>query len=123
MVKNPPANMGDARKAGSVLGLGRSLGGGSGNPLQCSYLDNPWAEVPGGLHYMEPQRVGHYRARTHMQQCICGKIWTRSHPTGWGCNPPARSPELTIPSRILLRRGRALRFPFISSLSLEVGSG
>ena len=38
VVKNPPANTGDA---GSVPGLGRSPGGGNGNPLQCSCLGNP----------------------------------------------------------------------------------
>ena len=37
-VKNPPANAGDE---GSVPGLGRSSGGGNGNPLQYAYLENP----------------------------------------------------------------------------------
>ena len=32
MVKNPVANAGEARDTGSVPGLGRSLGGGHGNP-------------------------------------------------------------------------------------------
>ena len=41
VVKNPPANSGDARDAGSIPGLGRSPRGGHGNPLQHSYLDNP----------------------------------------------------------------------------------
>ena len=36
MVKNLPANAGDLRDAGSILGLGRSSGGGHGNPLQYS---------------------------------------------------------------------------------------
>ena len=40
VVKNPPANAGDARDAGSILGLGRSPGGGNGNPLQYSCLEN-----------------------------------------------------------------------------------
>ena len=31
----------DMRDAGSVPGLGRSPGGGHGNPLQDSYLENP----------------------------------------------------------------------------------
>ena len=39
-VKNPPANAGDARDAGSIPGLGRSFGGGNGNPLQYSCLGN-----------------------------------------------------------------------------------
>ena len=41
VVKNPPANAGDLRDAGSIPGWGRSPGGGNGNPLQCSYLENP----------------------------------------------------------------------------------
>ena len=41
MVKNSPANAGDIRYVGSILGMGRSLGEGHDNPLQCSYLENP----------------------------------------------------------------------------------
>ena len=41
MVKNPPANAGDAGDVGSVPRLARSLGGGHGNPLQSSFLGNP----------------------------------------------------------------------------------
>ena len=39
-VKNPPANAGDIRDTGSVPGLGKSSGGGHGNPLQYSCLEN-----------------------------------------------------------------------------------
>ena len=31
--KNPPANAGDIRDPGSILGFGGFLGGGHGNPL------------------------------------------------------------------------------------------
>ena len=41
VVKNPPANAGDARDAGLTRGFGRSPGGGHGNPLQYSCLENP----------------------------------------------------------------------------------
>ena len=41
VVKNPPANAGDIRAAGSIPGLGRSPGGGNGNPLPYSCLGNP----------------------------------------------------------------------------------
>ena len=41
MIKNPPANAGDIRDVGSVLGWGISPGGGHGNPLQYSCLENP----------------------------------------------------------------------------------
>ena len=41
VVKNPPANAGDVRDMGSVSGLRRPPGGGHGNPLQYSCLENP----------------------------------------------------------------------------------
>ena len=41
VIKNPPANAGDIRDASSIPGLERSPGGGHGNPLQYSYLENP----------------------------------------------------------------------------------
>ena len=41
VVKNLPANVGDIRDKGSIPGSGRSSGGGHGNPLQCSCLENP----------------------------------------------------------------------------------
>ena len=41
VVKNLPANAGDIRHVGSILGLGRSPRGGHGNPLQYSCLKNP----------------------------------------------------------------------------------
>ena len=53
VVKNPPANAGDARDAGSIPGLGRSSRVGNGNSLQYSCLENPmdggawWAAVHG----------------------------------------------------------------------------
>ena len=51
VVKNPPANTGDGRDAGSIPGSGRSPGVGNGNPLQYSCLENSmdrgawWATV------------------------------------------------------------------------------
>ena len=41
VVKNLPANAGDAREAGSIPGLGILLGGGNGNLSQYTCLDNP----------------------------------------------------------------------------------
>ena len=40
MVKNPSASAGDIIDEGSIPGLGRSPGGGHGNPLQHSCLEN-----------------------------------------------------------------------------------
>ena len=50
MIKNPPASAADT---GLIPGSGRSPGGGNGNPLQYSFLENPmdrgdwWATVLG----------------------------------------------------------------------------
>ena len=41
MVENLPAGAGDVRDVGSIPGSGRSPGGGHGNPLQYSCLENP----------------------------------------------------------------------------------
>ena len=53
VVKNHPANAGYLRDASSIPGLGRSPGGGHGNPLQHPCLENAmdrgacWATVHG----------------------------------------------------------------------------
>ena len=57
MVKNLPANAGDIRDADSILGLGRSPGGGHGDPLQYSCLENPMDEEPNGLQFIGLQRA------------------------------------------------------------------
>ena len=41
VVKNPPASAGDIRNMGLIPGSRRSFGGGRGNPLQYSCLENP----------------------------------------------------------------------------------
>ena len=41
MVKSLAANAGDVRDVGSIIGWGRSPGGGDGNPFQYSCLENP----------------------------------------------------------------------------------
>ena len=56
MVKNLPANAGDASL---IPELGRSLGGGNSNPLQYSCLRIPWTEEPGGPQSIGSQRVRH----------------------------------------------------------------
>ena len=54
MVKNMPANAGDIRDMGLILGSGRSSGGGLGNPFQYSCLENPmdrgdWCDTVNGV--------------------------------------------------------------------------
>ena len=41
VVKSPPASLGDTRDTSWVPGSGRSAGGGNGNPLLYSCLENP----------------------------------------------------------------------------------
>ena len=52
VVKNPPANTGDA---GSIPGSGRYPGEANGNPPQYSCLGNPVDREPGGLQHMGSQ--------------------------------------------------------------------
>ena len=73
VVKNPPANAGDVRDVALIPGSGRFPGGGHGNPLQYSCLENPidrgawWATVHRAgkswtqlkQHNMHAQTSGH----------------------------------------------------------------
>ena len=77
MVKNPAASAGDA---GSIPGLGRSPGEGNGNPLQCSYLENPMDRGAGGLQSIGSQRVGHNWAT---KQQFGFKEMTGRHNSDW----------------------------------------
>ena len=65
VVKDPPANAGDTGDAGSIPGVGRSPGGGTGNPLQCSCLENSMPEEPGGPQFTGSQRVKHSLVTLH----------------------------------------------------------
>ena len=57
VIKSVPDSTRDVRDPSSIPGLGRSPGGGHGNPLQYSCLGNS-IEEPGRLQSMGPQRVG-----------------------------------------------------------------
>ena len=60
VVKNLPANARDIREVGLIHGLGRSPGGGQGNPLQYSCLENPHGQRSlGGL-----RSIGHIELDT-----------------------------------------------------------
>ena len=55
--KESTCNVGDL---GSIPELGRSPGGGHGNPLQYSCLEeSPWTEEPGRLKSLGSETVGH----------------------------------------------------------------
>ena len=82
VVKNPPANAGDS---GSIPGLGKSPGGGNGNPLQYSCLENPMGRGSlVGYSLWGHKRVGHALAIEHSRQ---NKL--RQHHVGlqWVLNP------------------------------------
>ena len=65
MIKNLPANEGDTRDVGSVLGWGRSCGGGNGNPLQYPCLEDSvdrgaWWAAPWGCKELDmTERLAH----------------------------------------------------------------
>ena len=69
-IKNPSAKAGDVRDAGSLSGLGKSPGGGHGNPLQYSCLENPtdreawWAIV----HRVVKSRTRLKQLSTHQSE-------------------------------------------------------
>ena len=58
VVKNLPVNAGDT---GSILGMGRSPEGGSGNPLQYLCLENP-------MDRRAWWTIAHRVARSHMTE-------------------------------------------------------
>ena len=59
VVKNPFADSGDTREAGSIPGWGRSPGEGNGNPLQYCCLENSIDRGACGLESVRLQRVRH----------------------------------------------------------------
>ena len=59
MVKDPPANEGDTREAGTVPGLVRSPEEGMETHSSILAWRIPWTEEPGGLQSMGLQRDGH----------------------------------------------------------------
>ena len=67
LVKNPPANTGDIKDVSLIPGSGRSPGGGHGNPLQYSCLENLmdrgawWATV----HRVAKSQTQMKQLRTH----------------------------------------------------------
>ena len=72
MVKNLPANAGDARDRHSIPALGRSSGEGKGNPLQYSSLGNSmdrgawWATVH-GVAESQTRLSMHMQAESHIK--------------------------------------------------------
>ena len=72
VLKNPPANAEDIRDVDSLPGLGRSLGGGHGNPLRYSCLENP---MDRGAWWATVHRVA--QSRTQLRQLSTYHRWKR----------------------------------------------
>ena len=91
MVKDPPANAGDVRDTGSILGSGRSSGGGNGNPLQYPCQENP---VDRGAWRATVHGVAQSRTQLSDLGCMCTPgvrgpvavhtaiLWPHLHPQG-----------------------------------------
>ena len=98
VVKNLPASAGDIRDVASVLRLGRSPGGGHGNPLCILAWRMAWTEEPGGLQSTESQWVRHDWSDL---ACTNTHTWTR-HPScfrGWqtdSCSWAGSGPRLVF---------------------------
>ena len=71
MVKNLPANTGDVRDVGSVLGLGGSPGEGNDYPLQYSCLEN---SMDRGALWATVQRVEN--SWTQLKQLSMCALWS-----------------------------------------------
>ena len=67
VAKNPPLSSGDLKYLGSIPELGRSPGGGHGNPLQYSCLENPMDRKawPAQVHRVSKSWTGKRRLNKH----------------------------------------------------------
>ena len=80
--KKSACNAGDL---GLIPGSGRSPGEGPGNPRQCSCLENPRTEEPGGLQSRGSRRAEHsWAVRLSLLFLISS---AHSHSCVWLCNP------------------------------------
>ena len=80
VVKNLPASAGGIRDVDSIPGSGKAPGGGQGNPLQCSCLEDP---LDRGAWWATVYRVSETRTQlkwlsTHTRVCLgtCVSVWS-----------------------------------------------
>ena len=76
MVKYSPATTRDVRDVGSTPGLRKSPGGGHGNPLQCSCLENP---MDRGAWEAPVHRAA--KSRTQLNRLSTQHTWIRQSPS------------------------------------------
>ena len=70
MVKNPPANEGDARDGVSISGSGRTPRGRNGNPSSNLAWRIQWAEEPGGQSPWSPKKLD-MTERLTLYETVC----------------------------------------------------
>ena len=75
VVKNPLSDAGDTRDVGSIPGLGGSPGGGHGNPLQFSCLENPmdrgtWRAAVQGVTQSRTRLITHALSFSSFQKGV-----------------------------------------------------
>ena len=83
VVKNLPANVGDIRDEGPIPGLGKSPGGGNGNPLQYSCLENPmdrgaWRATVHGVAKRQTQLSVSMHIHTHTSTYFEKKLYLKN---------------------------------------------
>ena len=84
VVKNLPPNAGDTRDVGLIPGLGRSSGGGPGNPIQYSCLGNP---MDRGAQWATIRSVA--KSQTSLRQLIMhAQFYFQQSKTGNNLNIP-----------------------------------
>ena len=116
-VKDPPARQGATGDLGSTPGLGRPPGGGNGNPVQCSCLENPmgrgawWATVRRVTDSDMPEHRAHRHGEPAMveqgavrtRKCLPGHTENRRstgplQPHGRAQRPPTAPPSSSLTS-------------------------
>ena len=71
VVKYPPANAGDIKDAGLIPELGRSPGGGDGDPLQFSCLENPMDRGEESDMAGAAEHAHRFLLQIHRFSCLC----------------------------------------------------
>ena len=122
MLKNPPASARDARDAGSIPGWGRCPGGGHGNPLQYSCLENPHGQRSlagySPWDHKELNTAERARTHTHMRHKYAAVCLVYTAPSRCLLAPPAEDSH--SPASVHFFAGLSVRWPPGSQLSLSL---
>ena len=112
VVKKLPTSAGDLRDTGSIPGWGRSPGGGHGNPLQYSCLENP---IDRGAWHATVHRIA--KSQTQLK-----RLSTDLRPRGHLPAPSSSSPGCSVAVSSLGHQvrspGTSLTFPSSSTVAI-----